>query len=464
MEEDKDIIESASSSAADDAKRSPGADTADDKSALTDAAVNASTADDRGSNNPGPDDSPSGDPPSDTAEPDVSGHADKRPQQASADPATASGADKPRARRARFGRIVAIIIVLLLLAALALGGWFGWQWWQQQQGRAQAVAQTDSATQQALRDLGARSDKLAARLDAQQRSVDALGDKLASQQGREGKMSTALNAHMQRLQSANTALHQRLAGLQQRTAALESSFAKLGQVRTSGADRMRLDDVELLLTLAGQRYKLLHDDIGALKALRTASAVLAEVDDPAFAGVARTLEDEISALAATRPQQRQARLLELQSLRQQWATLPPKSLDEPAPENPDGAWARVKDALSGLVVVHNDASVDRLDKADARLARQLARIDLAQAQAALLSRQPQRALAALKRVGASLPGAYDADSQAVRQAQARLDHLIASLQQIGKVDVQLGAALTALGNQRQVRRMGAGAAKAADAP
>lgn len=366
------------------------------------------------------------------------------------------GSGKPPKRRSVFGRVLGVIIALLILAALVVGGWFGWQLWRQQQAVLQSASHAGAEQQQVTQDLTQSMQRVLSRLDAQQAALDSQRAKLADRQATGDQRMAAMQSQLGQIKRASGALQQRMTGVAQRLEALESALSSLSRQRATGLERMRLADVEVLLTLAGQRYKLLHDAAGALTALRIARKELARVDDPALAGVARTLEDEISALAATRPEARAGWIAELQALRQQWSSLPTPSLEPPVPENPGSTWARVKNALSSLVVVEDVSSSGHIDKSNVRLERQVAKIQLAQAQAALLSRHPERALAALERVRGILTGEgapYDLSSQAVAQARSRLDHLIGELRNVDKVDVQLGAALTALRNQRHVRRM-----------
>ena len=219
---------------------------------------------------------------------------------------------------------------------------------------------------------------------------------------------------------------------------------------------MRLEDVERLRTEGGQGYTRLHDGVSARAAVRMARKQLADGDDPAFSGIARTLDDEIRALAATRPGLRQSQLDRLEQLRRQWPSLPLKPLDTSEAEQPaTGTWARIWGALSTLVVVRREDREGEVDQASSRLTQQVAMIDLARAEAALLSNDPASALDAIKRTSATLERDYDPASPLVQQARASLSQLATQLAEAGRADVQLGAALTALRNQLQVRQMNA---------
>ncbi len=338
----------------------------------------------------------------------------------------------PRSPRRTFR----IVLILIILAALAVAAWFGWQWWQQQQRRVAAASQ-------------ASHDQVAAVAELRQDNTT-----LQSQLQTSAQEQATLKTQLEAARKSGEAMQGKLEGLSRRVTQLESAVSGLSQKQISGAERMRLEDVEMLLTQASQRYTLLHDGVSALAALRMARKQLADVDDPAFSGIARTLDDEISTLAATRPARRQSQLDQLEQLRQQWPALPLKPLDKPETEAPaTGAWARIWGALSTLVVVRREGGADDVGSGNRHLARQVGAIDLARAEAALLSNDPATALAAVQRASASLKRDYDPASSMVDKAQASLAQLAAQLDQASRADVQLGAALTALRNQLQVRVM-----------
>ena len=99
--------------------------------------------------------------------------------------------------------------------------------------------------------------------------------------------------------------------------------------------------------------------------------------------------------------------------------------------------------------------------ADGRLARELALLDLAQAQAALLAFDDKGRTDALHRVDSTLEKNFDPNDAHVRQARAQIADML--LETTGNVaPPQLGAALAELSNARSVHALhGAPAAPAA---
>jgi uroporphyrin-3 C-methyltransferase len=159
---------------------------------------------------------------------------------------------------------------LLLLLLLVLAGWRGWHWWQSRQAQAQAIA-TDTGQQ--LQALGARLDALR-------------GDQRAQAQ------------RLQQADATNRVLRDELLGLGQRAALLEDSVGKLADPERHGAQALRLDEVELLLSQGEQRLQLFGDLDGARRAYALAAGVLDGVDDPAYLNLRQALVQERAALDA----------------------------------------------------------------------------------------------------------------------------------------------------------------------
>ena len=159
---------------------------------------------------------------------------------------------------------------LLALLLLGLGAWRGWHWWQAEQAQARHAA--------------SESDQRVAALEER---VSALR---RDQRGQ-----------VQRLQQAdatNRVLRDELLGISQRAALLEDSVSKLADPDRHGAQALRLDEVELLLTTAQQRLLLAADLDGARRAYALAAGVLDGIDDPAYLSLRQTLVQERAALDA----------------------------------------------------------------------------------------------------------------------------------------------------------------------
>jgi uroporphyrin-3 C-methyltransferase len=184
----------------------------------------------------------------------------------SPDPITVTDTPPPAPRAPRLPGALWLLLLLLLV----LAGWRGWHWWQTRQAQAQTIAADTDQQLQAL----------AARLDALR------GDQRAQAQ------------RLQQADATNRVLRDELLGLGQRAALLEDSVNKLADPERHGAQALRLDEVELLLSQGEQRLQLSGDLDGARRAYALAAGVLDGVDDPASLNLRQALVQERAALDA----------------------------------------------------------------------------------------------------------------------------------------------------------------------
>jgi uroporphyrin-3 C-methyltransferase len=209
-----------------------------------------------------------------------------------------------------------------------------------------------------------------------------------------------------------------LLGLGERARLLEDAVANLADKRLSGHDALSLDEAELLLNLGSERYRLFHDPAAALAAYRAADSILAQVEDAAFSTVRQSVSAEIEAFAALQAADTTPLSAKLVQLREQIAQLPVlQHLDSTGPA-PDSS--RLWRVLGAFVQVHHGAEAQsEVARRDAGLARELAGLDLRQAEAALLARDDARYHAALASARTQL-GAFDPSAEQVHAAQATL--------------------------------------------
>src|SRR5690606_9862772 len=113
---------------------------------------------------------------------------------------------------------------MLLAVLLAAAGWYGWQRWLRYQ--AAEAAEADAAV---------LVDALDQRVDAVRRDQRAQAQRL------------------QQADATNRVLRDELLGLGERSAIIEDSFARFADPDRHGAQALRLDEAELLLSLGQQR-------------------------------------------------------------------------------------------------------------------------------------------------------------------------------------------------------------------
>ncbi len=173
----------------------------------------------------------------------------------------------PRRRTARW------IGAGLLLVALAVAGGFAWHAWQARQHQAE-------------RDRSAASQQLA----ALQQMVEALRrDQRANARG------------LQDVAATNRILRDEVLGLGQRNALLEENVARLADHSRQGAQAVRREEAELLLSQAQQRLAYAGDLDGARHLYALAAGVLEEIDSPAYLNLRQALLQERTAVDALGP-------------------------------------------------------------------------------------------------------------------------------------------------------------------
>lgn len=344
----------------------------------------------------------------------------------SQDTATPDGALKAPAPSAapRRGGTVAFA-TLLSLVALGGAGYVGWRQYAQEssvRGAAQTAANLET------------------RVANMERTLEALDNERGLLRQRLGDAD-----------QVNRSLREELLGQSERTRNLEDAVAKLSEKTLSGHDGMLLDETESLLRMAKERYALFHDASGAAAAYALADQTLAAVNDGAFSGLRQSINAEREALAKSQPSTQAAALGALTQLRAASAQWPLKPIDR-ADDAPtaDTAWARVRRSLVDVIRVQRVNGAP-LAVADARFARELVGLDLAQAQAALLAYDAAGYADALKRADANLAAQFDDKAPAVQQARAKLAEL--QKQMPATAPVELGAALAELRNLRAVHAL-----------
>jgi uroporphyrin-3 C-methyltransferase len=327
------------------------------------------------------------------------------------------------------------LAVLLSLIAVGGAGYVGWQQWQ----RSRSDAATADAQMQ-----------LATRVTTLEDGFKALDDQRRS-----------LSDRLRDADDVNRGLREEVLGQNERLRNLEDAVAKLSEKSLSGHDAMLLDETESLLRMGKERYELFHDAAGAAAAYGLADQALAAVDDGAFSGLRQSVTAEREALERAAASHDDMALAQLQQLRGQVAAWPLRPLDAPASAASTGVWSRIGHALSDVVRVERDDGTP-LAVTDARVARELVALDLANAEAALLAHDPVAYRAALERADGGLAAQFDGADTAVKSARDTLAGLLKAA--APGTPVKLGEALTELRNLRAVHVLKPAAAATSAAP
>lgn len=309
----------------------------------------------------------------------------------------------PAPRRSGFGWAW-----LLLLALLALAGWYGWRSWRSHE--ADARAQFVDAEQ---------------RVALIEESVNALRRDQRSQAQRQ-----------QQADATNRVLRDELLGIGQRAALLEDNVSKLADPDRHGAQALRVDEVEMLLTSAAQRLDLASDLDGARRSYALAAGLLDGIDDPAYLSLRQTLAQERAALDAVGADPRSVAAGRLQAFAATLQFLPERA---PAIESAQLPWWRR--AFGRIVEVRPTQGGVIVETADRAAGLAALQLELTLARAALERRDAAGYRIALQRVDAWLTRLWPDSAErrarrdAVRKLQAlpltlRLPVLGSSLQQL----------------------------------
>ncbi len=216
-------------------------------------------------------------------------------------------------------------------------------------------------------------------------------------------------------------VREQIVSVSDRTRLLEDAIANLSNKRLSGHDVLALDEAELLLTMGGERFNLFRDPAGAIAAYRAADTALGEVEDATFSTVRQSINAEtaaLGALSAADPSLVSAQLDQLRARVAQLST--PKRLSEPASGASESRLMRV---LGAMVQIHHDDDSQKNTVNDAVLARQLAVLDLRDAQAAAFARDSAHYKDALAAARAQIDAAFDPNAADVAAVSAQVDAL-----------------------------------------
>ena len=285
---------------------------------------------------------------------------------------------------------------LLLLAVLAAGGYGVWLAWQAFKPTAEAGPDLSPE---------ALDSRL---LDAEQsvttlrRTQQTLEQRLADTTARTGL------------------LREEVLGVGQRAAILEDSLRELAAQSGEGRQSLRLDEAELLLSLAQARLGIAGDLDGAIQATALAREVIEPLTEPSFINLRQTLAQELAGLRALPADPRAQAAGELDALQAVIPRLASRAPGAPATNGSPGAhragWQRVMDAV---VQVRPSSSQDLISPADRATGEAALGLDLALARTALDRRDEAAFRASLQRVDQWLQRLY-ADDAALRERRERL--------------------------------------------
>jgi uroporphyrin-3 C-methyltransferase len=247
-----------------------------------------------------------------------------------------------------------------------------------------------------------RGERQAAVADLRERIAAVAGDAAAVQRA-QADTAGAVAALRDGTAGRITSLASDLGALEDQLARQRDRLSEFQQVSAGDRDGWLLAEANYLLRLANQRLVMTADTASAEALLRSADAVLRELDDPALRVVRQAVAEDLAAVRAVPSLDREGTYLRLSALVERVPALEvfetPSLPDGDAPPPMQGDWQtrlrqgyeRALAKLSDYVIVRRrDEPVEVLmDPQWESLVRQNLRMLLEQAQLALLSANPR---------------------------------------------------------------------------
>lgn len=288
----------------------------------------------------------------------------------------------------------AALWVLLAIAAL-VAGLLAWRHF------SNANAPTEAGVDLRPEALDARLLQVEASITSLRRSQDAMNQQLTDTRARTSLLRDEV-----------------LAGTQ-RASLLEDSVRELSSVRRDGVAVLRLDEVELLLTLAEQRLRLAGDLPGAIRATELAQGVLSSQSDPGLLDLRQTLAQELAALRALPANQSAQAAGELDALE---AVLPKLEASGISAAGKPSQANSLGELVGSLVQVRRSGEADLLAPADRESGKAALGLELALARTSLARADETNFRRSLTHIDTWLQRLYP-DSPLLRDRRARLKRL-----------------------------------------
>jgi uroporphyrin-3 C-methyltransferase len=223
--------------------------------------------------------------------------------------------------------------------------------------------------------------------------------------------------------SARTGLlRDEVLGVGQRAALLEDSVRELSSSKRDAAQSLRLDEAELLLTMAAERLQLAGDMNGAIRATALADGVLSSLRDPALLDLRQTLAQELSAMRALPKDPRAEAAGELDALEAMLPKLAATGPATPAQHDTAPEGAGFERLLNALVQIRPSGEQDLLSPADRSAGEAALSLEIALARTALDRRDQTAFRLSVMRMDSWLRRLY-AEGPLLRERRAHLQKL-----------------------------------------
>jgi uroporphyrin-3 C-methyltransferase len=256
-------------------------------------------------------------------------------------------------------------------------------------------------------------------------SPEALDARLLQAENSLGTLHRTQETLNQRLTDTSTRadlLRDEMLGVGQRAALLEDSVRELSSSKRDAAQSLRLDEAELLLTMAAERLQLAGDMNGAIRATALADGVLSPLSDPALLNLRQTLAQELAAMRALPKDPRATVAGELDAFEASLPQLAANGPAQPHQHDAEPAGSGLQRLLNALVQIRPSGEQDLLSPADRSAGEAALLLEIALARTALDRRDQPAFRLSLQRMDSWLRRLY-ADGPLLREWRAHLQKL-----------------------------------------
>ncbi len=250
-------------------------------------------------------------------------------------------------------------------------------------------------------------------------SPEALDQRLLSVEQSLAQLERERSNLQQRISDSSSRtnlLRDEVLGVTERAGLIEDSIRELSRSERSAQDSLRLNEAELLLIIASERWQLSGDLPGTLQATELASKAINTLKDPQWVNLRQTISQELLAFRALGPDPRLSAKSELDALEAALPQFAPSTGQASRAQNSEHGATRLLNALIRIQPTGQQTLITPSDKHAAKTALEL---EMASARMALNLRNSADFKASIVRINQWLVRLY-ANTPQLKDRRAKL--------------------------------------------
>jgi uroporphyrin-III C-methyltransferase len=211
-------------------------------------------------------------------------------------------------------------------------------------------------------------------------------------------------------------LRDEVLGVTERAGLIEDSIRELGRSERSAQDSLRLNEAELLLTIASERWQLSGDLPGTLQATELASQAINALKDPQWVNLRQAIAQELLAFRTLGPDPRLTAKGELDALEAALPQFAPSTGQASQAQNSEHGATRL---LNALIRIQPTGQQTLITPSDRHAAKTALELEIASARMALHLRNSADFKASVVRINQWLVRLY-ANTPQLKDRRAKL--------------------------------------------